>query len=157
MNNFILVNLVNEPTNNSGHTLDVAITKNHHSLVKSLTVDTITTLSDHRNAKLLLNFIYAKVERKLIRFRKNNSCYPDNLREELDENFSIIQNDRHHIVFYPCVSCVTTKFKRFTRDAYERCCLSIEKNILFKGECDKWHNTETKISKRIKRHAEKEM
>ena len=27
---------------------------------------------------------------------KNNSSFPDNLREELDEKFSIIQNDCHH-------------------------------------------------------------
>ena len=43
LDNFSLVDLVNEPTYNSGHTSDLVITKNHHSLVKSLTVDTINT------------------------------------------------------------------------------------------------------------------
>ena len=68
LDNFSILNLVNEPTYNSGHTLDLVITKNHHSLVKSLTVDTIITLSDHRNVDFNLNSNYAKVERKLIRF-----------------------------------------------------------------------------------------
>ena len=70
LNTFRLVNLVNEPMHNSGHTLDLVITKNHHSLMKSSTVDTITTLSDHRKVNFQLNFNYAKIERKLIRFRK---------------------------------------------------------------------------------------
>ena len=56
LNNFSLVNLVNKHTYKSGHTLDL--------VVKSLTVDTINTLSDHRNVKFHLNFIYASVERK---------------------------------------------------------------------------------------------
>ena len=67
---FSLVNLVNEPTYNSGHTLDLVITKNHHFLVKNLTVDTNNTLSYHRNVIFHLNFNYAKAERKLIRPRK---------------------------------------------------------------------------------------
>ena len=57
--------------------------------MKNLTVDTINTLSDHRNVIFHLDFIYAKVERKLIRFRKKNSSFPENLREELDDKFSI--------------------------------------------------------------------
>ena len=89
LDNFSILNLVNEPTYNSGHTLDLVITKNHHSLVKSLTVDTINTLSDHRSVNFHLNFNYAKVERKLIRFRKKNSSFQDSLREELDEKFSL--------------------------------------------------------------------
>ena len=108
LNNFSLVNLINKATYNSGHTLDLVIKKNHQSLVKSSTVDTINTLSDHMNVHFHLSFNYAKVEGKLIRFRKNNSCYPDDLREELDEKLSITQNDCHHIDFYPCVNCVTT-------------------------------------------------
>ena len=78
--------------------------------MKNLTVDTINTLSDHRNVKFHLSFNYAKVERKLIRFRKKNSSFPDNLREELDEKFSITQNDCHHTEFYPCVNLVKTIF-----------------------------------------------
>ena len=70
LNKFSLVNLVNKPTYNSGHTLDLVITKSHHSLVKSLNVDTINTFSDQRNVIFHLNFNYAKVERKIIRFRK---------------------------------------------------------------------------------------
>ena len=61
----------------------------------------------------------------------------------------------HHTEFHPCVMCVTTKFKQLTRDVYEKCCLSIEKNILMKRECNKCHNTEIKIAKRNMRHAEK--
>ena len=56
LDNFSLVNLINEPTYNSGHTLDLVITENHHSLVKSLTVDPINTLSDHRNVNFKFNF-----------------------------------------------------------------------------------------------------
>ena len=109
LNNFSLVNIVNKPTYNSGHTLDLFITKYHHSLVKSLIVETINTLSDDRNINLHLNFNYAKVERKLIRLRKNNSGFPDNLMEELDEKFSVTQNDCHNTNFYPGVNCVTIK------------------------------------------------
>ena len=72
---------------------------------------------------------------------EKNSSFPDNLREELDEKFSITQNNCHHTEFYPCVYCVTTKFKRLTRDVYEKCCPSVEKNILIKGECNKWYKT----------------
>ena len=87
-----------------------------------------------------MNFNYAKVEGKLIRFRKNNTSFPDDLREELDENFSITQNDCHHTDIYPCVKCVTTKFKRLSREVYEKCCSSIEMNILIRGKCNKWYN-----------------
>ena len=73
MNNYSLVNLVNKPTYNSGRTLDLVITENHHSLMKRLTVDTINTLTDHRNVIFQLNFNYAKVEIKLIRFRKKRT------------------------------------------------------------------------------------
>ena len=48
------------------YSIDLVFTKNHHSLVKNLTFDTINTLSDHRNVSFHLHFIYAKVERKLI-------------------------------------------------------------------------------------------
>ena len=41
LDNFFLNKLVNKPTYNSGHTLDLVITKSRHFLVKSLTVDTI--------------------------------------------------------------------------------------------------------------------
>ena len=41
LNKFSLVNLVTKHTYNSGHNLALVITKIHHSLVKSLTVDTI--------------------------------------------------------------------------------------------------------------------
>ena len=65
LNNFSLVNLINKPTYNSGHSLDLDTTKNHHSLVKSLTVDTINTWYDHKNVIFHLNFSYAKVEKKI--------------------------------------------------------------------------------------------
>ena len=64
LNNVSLVNLGNKPTYNSGHTLDLVITKRHHSLVKSITIDTINTLLVYRNVIFHLNFNYAKVERK---------------------------------------------------------------------------------------------
>ena len=137
LNSFSLVNLVNKLTYNSGHTLDSVITKSHHSLVKSLTVDTINNLSDLRNVNFHLNFNYAKVERKFIRYRKKNSSFPDNLREKLDEKFPITQNDCHHTEIYPCVNCVTSKLKLLTRDVYGKCCPSIEKNILIKSKCNK--------------------
>ena len=38
---------------------------------------------------------------------------------------------------------------------YEKCCPSIEKNILIKGECNKSYNAEIKMAKRNMRHAEK--
>ena len=47
------------------------------------------------------------------------------------------------------------KFKQLSRDVYEKCCPSIEKNILIKGECSKWYNTEIKMAKRNMRRAEK--
>ena len=65
------------------------------------------------------------------------------------------QNDRHYTEFYPYVNCVTTNFKRLSRDVYEKCCPSIENNILIKGKCNNWYNTEIKIAKRKMRHAEK--
>ena len=64
LNNFSRVNLINKPTYNSSHTWDLVITKNHHVLVKLLTVDTINTLTDHRNVIFDLHFKYAKVEKK---------------------------------------------------------------------------------------------
>ena len=68
------------------------------------------------------------------------------MREELDEKFSMTQNDSHHTEFYPFGNCVTTKFTRLSRDVYKKCCPSIEKNILIKGECNKWYNTKIKIA-----------
>ena len=59
--------------------------------------------------------------------QKKNFSFPDNVREELDEQFSITQNHCHHTEFYPSVNRVATKFKRRTRDVYEKCCPSIEK------------------------------
>ena len=103
-----------------------------------------------------LNFNYAKVERKLMRFRKNsNPSFPDNLREELDEKFSITQNDCHHMKLYPCVNCVSSKYKRITQDRYEKYCPSIEKNILTKGACNKRYNTEIEMAMLNMKHAEK--
>ena len=75
LNNFNLVNFINKPMYNSGHISDLVITKNYHSHVKSLTVDTINTLFDHRNVTFHLSFNYAKIERKLIRFRESNSIF----------------------------------------------------------------------------------
>ena len=126
LNNFSLVTLVNEPAFNSGHTLNFVITKNYHSLVKSLTVDTINTLSDRMNVNFHLNFNYGKVERKLIKFRKKELSFPDNLREELGDKFYITQNDCHLTEFYPCVNYVITKFKILTRNVYEKCCPPIK-------------------------------
>ena len=77
--------------------------------MKSLTSDTINTLSVHRNVNFRFNFNYAKVERKLITFRKKNSSFPDNLKKELDEKFSITQKDCHHTEFHPCVNVVLQK------------------------------------------------
>ena len=74
----------------------------------------MNTSSDYRNGIFDLKFNYAKIERKLVRFGKKNSSFPDNLTEELDEKFSLTQNDCHHTGFYPCVNCVTTKFKRLS-------------------------------------------
>ena len=65
------------------------------------------------------------------------------------------QNDCHHTEFYPCVNCVTTKFKRINWDVYEKCCPSIEKNMLIRGKCNIYYNTEIKIAKPNMRHAEK--
>ena len=75
LKNFSVFNLVNKPTYNSGHTLDLFITRNHHSLVESLTVDTINTFSDHRNVNSNLNLHYAKVERKLTRYIKKQLLF----------------------------------------------------------------------------------
>ena len=132
----------------------LVITKHHHSLVKNLTVDAINTSSDHRNVNINLNFNNAQVGSKLIKFRKKNSSFPDILREVLDEKFSITQNNSQHTECYPCGNCVTTNFKRLSRDVYDKCCPSIEKNILIKGECNKGYNTEIEIAKRNRRHAE---
>ena len=46
-----------------------------HTFEKSLPVDTINTLSDHRNVNFNWNRNYAKIERKLIRFRKKNLVF----------------------------------------------------------------------------------
>ena len=154
LNNFSLVNLVNKPMYNSGQTLDLVVTRNHHSLVKSLTVDTINTLSDHRSVNFYLKFNYAQLEEKTHQVLKKNYSFPHNLKEDVEEKFSIAQNDCQHSEIYPCVNCVTTKFKRLTRDVYEKCCPSIEKNIIIKGESIKWYNTEIKIAKRNMRYAQ---
>ena len=86
---------------------------------------------------------------------KKNFSFPDKLREVLDEKFSITQIDCQHTEFYRCVNCVTTNFRRLSRDVYDKCCPSIKKNVFIKGECNKWYNTEIKIAKRNMRHAEK--
>ena len=77
-----------------------------------------------------------------------------NLMEELNNKLYKTQNKCHLTEIYPRVNCVTT-FKRLTQDVYEKRCPSIEKNILIKGECTKWYNTEIKVAKRNTRHAEK--
>ena len=123
--------------------------------MKKLTVDAINTLSDNRSVNFNLNFNYAQDESELIKFRKKYSSFPDNLREVLEEKFFITQNDCQHTEFHPCVICVTTNLKRLSRDVYDICCPSIEKNILIKGECNQWYNTEIKIFKRNMRHAGK--
>ena len=68
---------------------------------------------------------------------EKSSSFPDNLREELDEKFSVTQNDCHHTELQPCVNCVTTIFRRLTRDVYENSCPSIERNIPIKSEYSK--------------------
>ena len=149
LNNFGLVNLVNKPTYNSGHPLDSVITKKSALLVK------FQPFILYRNVKFHLNFNYTKVERKLIRFWKKNSSFPDNLTEKLDEKFSITQIDCHHTEFCPCVNSVTTKLKQLTRDVFEKCCSSNVKKILIRGKGNKWYHTEIKIAKRNMKHAEK--
>ena len=123
--------------------------------MKSLTVDTINTLSEHRSVNFHMNLNYVKLEIKLTRFRKKNSGFPDNLREELDEKFSLTQKDCQHTEFYPCVKSFTTNFNQPTRDVYEKCCPTFKKSILIKGKCNKRYNTESKIAKRNIRRAEK--
>ena len=66
----------------------------------NVTVDTIITLSDHMEVILQLNFNYAKIKRKLIRFRKKMSSFPVILMEAHDEIFHITQNYRHQPEFY---------------------------------------------------------
>ena len=61
--------------------------KKHHSIVESLSVDTINTLYVHRNVNFHFNFTNAKVERKLIKFRKKNSSFPDKLRKNLTRSY----------------------------------------------------------------------
>ena len=75
--------------------------------------------------------------------------------EDFDEKFYITQIGGQQTKFQTYINCVTTAFKWHTQDVYEKCCSSSEKNILIKGECNKWYNTEIKIAKRNMRHAEK--
>ena len=70
--------------------------------MKSLTGDSLNTSSDHRKVNFYSNFNYAKVELNSSDLERNSS-FPDNLREELGDNFFITQNDCHHTEFYPCV------------------------------------------------------
>ena len=85
--------------------------------------------------------INQKFKENLSGSEEKNFSFPDNLREELDEKFSITQNDCQHTGFYPCGNSVTATFKQLCRDVYEKCCSSNEKNILIKGEYNKWYST----------------
>ena len=62
LNNFSLVNLVNKPTYNSGHTLDLVITKNHHSFVKKLTCNTLNTTGCVKSSwtQKKINYFYTR-------------------------------------------------------------------------------------------------
>ena len=81
--------------------------------MKSLIFDTINTFSDQRNGHFFLNFEYAKVEIKFIRFRKKRTLdFQAILGKNLTRIFLITQNDCYHTEFYPCFNCVTTKLKR---------------------------------------------
>ena len=72
----------------------------------------------------------------------------------MTRSFYIAQNDCHRINFFSCVNRGTTNFKRLSRDVYGKCFTPIEKNILMKGECNKWYNTKIKITKRNMRNTE---
>ena len=90
--------------------------------------------------------IMQKLEENSSGSGKKKTGFLDNLREELDEKFSKTQNDCEHIDFYPCVNCVTIKFKQLSQNLYEKCCPLFEKNISFKGKCKKLYNTEIKLA-----------
>ena len=148
LDTFNLKNLVNEPTCRSGHTLDLVITKKQNPIVNNLEVDSINVFSDHRLISFQLHLACVKTVTKLIQFRKSNSELPDKLLSELNSKFKLNNIVCEHIDHHPCVQCTIQQFKMLTREVYESCCPLIEKNVLVKGESNKWYNSEIKTAKR---------
>ena len=71
-------------------------------------------------------------ENSLASEKKNNSSFPNNLRDELDEKCSITQNDCQHSELHPCVNCITTKFSDLVETCMKNAALQLKRISLSK-------------------------
>ena len=158
LESFIVVNFVNSPTHDAGHTLDLVLS-NCNDLITGTTVDSICSVSDHRIVNFKLNCKVDPVIRKNIKFRNYRSIDPaefsDSLVSGICEEFGNL-NCAHQIGdALNCVDCHVSTYRKVSIDFIDRVAPVIEKVISVKDNGKPWYNSDIRIAKRNMRRAEK--
>ena len=152
---FNLINHINCATYDSGHILDLLIARKDSSSVKSVEVEPVCTLSDHRIISFRINVPFIAKYDKIIKFRKKDSNLSTKFRESLVHLVDNIATNCAHFNNANCVDCLNASFRNAAESNYKKYAPLIEKNIKITDISNFWFNSEVKEAKRKLRQAEK--
>jgi len=155
LDNFNLINHVTVPTFESGHVLDLIITRKF-SLVTGVLVDNVCTISDHRLVTAKLNFDSDPKITKKISFRNKNRVNSSEFSDIL-KSLPLHGEMRceHSGCEMPCTDCLIEIYKSKTSDFFNTNFPLIEKCIKVQDSNNLWYNSDIKKAKRELRKAEK--
>ena len=157
LDNFHIRNYTMHPTFASGHILDLVITNSSSRLVSDLTVEPVSTISDHRIISFKLKLGVHKEISKKIKFRKvSNIDYKEfnsvicNVQKRNDS-----ETCAHNQTALKCTECCIQQYKQETRNFFEASAPLITKVLKIRDENSVWYNSEIRRAKRNMRKAEK--
>ena len=155
LEDYNLKNHIDCPTYDSGHILDLLITRKSASIIKSLQIEPVCTISDHRIISFCLDVPFTAKSVEIIKFRRIQSDFSLKLRESLDHLVSDISSSCVHSSDTKCVDCLNISYKHIAKNVYNNHAPIIEKTIKVTDRSNLWFNTSIKVAKKKLRKAEK--
>ena len=158
--NFNLRNYVLEPTYDSGHVLDLVISKSMSSIVNRVIVEDVFTISDHKLVSFVLNADIKRVHEKEIFFRSSAEL---NSIEYVGELSMLLDNIHEGVGGVccgrdnrpsPCVDCIVEKYRECAQAFFDKHAPLVHKVIKISGKKQPWFNSDIRDAKRTLRKAE---
>ena len=155
LSNFNLVNHVCSPTQKSGHTLDLILTKSNCDLVGMIKVEPVPTFSDHNLITTTMDIGNIPKQEKTIIFRNKSHLNSTEFATKIDSLQNYANLGCAHSFNGMCCTCLISEYRKITSEYFDQKAPIIEKKIIVCDSHNSWYNSDIKKAKRTMRKDEK--
>ena len=153
---FGLVNYINFPTCQSGHTLDLVITQCNTNLIDNVLVELTNSISDHHIVNFNINVKTERKNKKIIEYRRIDNDLSRKFCDKLNVLYTKYNNPCIHSQLC-CVHCLTLNFRSAAEEVFEEYAPIVKKEIKIQDRSSGWFCEDVRLAKTRLRKAEKQL